>query len=221
MLTVLATLGPHRLDAGRCTVASRFRCRSFDRRYVVGALSTGRCLPAVAPSLSVFCGIPASKIAALEIRNAFVGHRPEWFFARQTTPYRTHLNPSFCLPCLAEQIRGGCPLHVQAAWAVPILTHCPSHLVALQALCPSCWIHDPVDWLAAQKHRIILCKRCSISPGVGQARPPEIPQSGLEGCRPLPCAPDPPKSCRRFVLSSMPNHRPQRLAADLRRCPHP
>jgi hypothetical protein len=23
-------------------------CRSFDRRYVVGALSTGRCLPAVA-----------------------------------------------------------------------------------------------------------------------------------------------------------------------------
>ena len=25
------TLGPHRLDAGRCTVASRFRCRSCDR----------------------------------------------------------------------------------------------------------------------------------------------------------------------------------------------
>jgi len=47
MLTVLSTLGPHRLDAGRCIVTSRFRCRSFDRRYVVGALSTGRCLPAV------------------------------------------------------------------------------------------------------------------------------------------------------------------------------
>lgn len=111
--------------------------------------------------LSVFCRIPASKIAELEISNAFVGHRPEWFFARQTTPYRPHLSPSFCLPCLAEQIRGGCPLHVQAAWAMPILTHCPLHLVALQALCPSCWIHDPVNWLAAHQRRIILCRRCS------------------------------------------------------------
>ena len=53
MLTVLSTLGPHRLDAGRCTVTSRFRCRSFDRRYVVGALSTGRCLPAVAPRVLI------------------------------------------------------------------------------------------------------------------------------------------------------------------------
>ena len=53
MLTVLSTLGPHRLDAGRCIVTSRFRCRSFDRRYVVGALSTGRCLPAVAPRVLV------------------------------------------------------------------------------------------------------------------------------------------------------------------------
>jgi len=53
MLTVLSTLGPHRLDAGRYIVASRFRCRSFDRRYVVGALSTGRCLPAVAPRVLV------------------------------------------------------------------------------------------------------------------------------------------------------------------------
>src|SRR5450755_3890075 len=161
MLTVLATLGPHRLDAGRCTVASRFRCRSFDRRYVVGALSTGRCLPAVAPSLSVFCGIPASKIAALEISNAFVGHRPEWFFARQTTPYRPHLNPSFCLLCLVEQIRGGFPLHVQAAWAVPIFTHCPSHLVPLQAFCNSCRTGAPVEWLATHPHQAILCKHCA------------------------------------------------------------
>src|SRR6202166_5287374 len=53
MLTVLSTLGPHRLDAGRCIVTSRFRCRSFDRRYVVGALSTGRCLPAVAPRVLI------------------------------------------------------------------------------------------------------------------------------------------------------------------------
>jgi hypothetical protein len=53
MLTVLSTLGPHRLDAGRYIVASRFRCRSFDRRYVVGALSTGRCLPAVAPRVLI------------------------------------------------------------------------------------------------------------------------------------------------------------------------
>src|SRR6266851_6785139 len=53
ILTVLSTLGPHRLDAGRCTVTSRFRCRSFDRRYVVGALSTGRCLPAVAPRVLI------------------------------------------------------------------------------------------------------------------------------------------------------------------------
>jgi len=50
MLTVLSTLGLHRLDAGRYIVTSRFRCRSFDRRYVVGALSTGRYLPVVAPS---------------------------------------------------------------------------------------------------------------------------------------------------------------------------
>ena len=53
MLTVPSTLGPHRLDAGRYIVTSRFRCRSFDRRYVVGALSTGRCLPAVAPRVLV------------------------------------------------------------------------------------------------------------------------------------------------------------------------
>src|ERR1700732_690979 len=53
MLTVLSTLGPHRLDAGRYIVTSRFRCRSFDRRYVVGALSTGRCLPAVAPRVLI------------------------------------------------------------------------------------------------------------------------------------------------------------------------
>ena len=36
--------------------------------------------------LSVFCRIPAAKIGELEIRNAFVGHRPDWFYARQTTP---------------------------------------------------------------------------------------------------------------------------------------
>jgi hypothetical protein len=53
MLTVPSTLGPHRLDAGRYIITSRFRCRSFDRRYVVGALSTGRCLPAVAPRVLV------------------------------------------------------------------------------------------------------------------------------------------------------------------------
>ena len=53
MLTVPSTLGPHRLGAGRYIVTSRFRCRSFDRRYVVGALSTGRCLPAVAPRVLV------------------------------------------------------------------------------------------------------------------------------------------------------------------------
>jgi len=35
ILTVLSTLGPHRLDAGRCTVASRFRCRSS----IAGTLS--------------------------------------------------------------------------------------------------------------------------------------------------------------------------------------
>src|SRR6059036_3514459 len=35
VLTVLSTLGPHRLDAGRCTVASRFRCRSS----IAGTLS--------------------------------------------------------------------------------------------------------------------------------------------------------------------------------------
>src|SRR5258707_13263721 len=52
-LTVFSTLGRHRLDAGRYIVASRFRCRSFDRRYVVGALSTGRCLPAVAPRVLI------------------------------------------------------------------------------------------------------------------------------------------------------------------------
>src|ERR1700694_361538 len=51
--TVLSTLGPHRLDAGRYIVASRFRCRSFDRGYVVRALSTGRCLPAVAPRVLI------------------------------------------------------------------------------------------------------------------------------------------------------------------------
>ena len=53
MLTVPSTLGPHRLGAGRYIITSRFRCRSFDRRYVVGALSTGRCLPAVAPRVLV------------------------------------------------------------------------------------------------------------------------------------------------------------------------
>src|ERR1700694_5788941 len=53
MLTVLSTLGLRRLDAGRYIVTSRFRCRSFDRRYVVGALSTGRCLPAVAPRVLI------------------------------------------------------------------------------------------------------------------------------------------------------------------------
>jgi len=110
--------------------------------------------------LSVFCRIPACKIAELEISNAFVGHRPEWFFARQTTPYRPHLNPSFCLLCLVEQIRGGFPLHVQAAWAVPIFTHCPSHLVPLQAFCNSCRTGAPVEWLATHPHQAILCKHC-------------------------------------------------------------
>jgi hypothetical protein len=35
--------------------------------------------------LSVFCRIPASKLADLEIRNAFVGHSPKWFYARQSS----------------------------------------------------------------------------------------------------------------------------------------
>lgn len=111
--------------------------------------------------LSVFCRTPAAKIAELEIRNAFVGPRPEWFYARKTTPYRPDLNPFFCLPCLAEQVRSGCPLHVQAAWAVPVFTHCPSHLWPFQASCNSCWTNDPVDWLATRRHQPILCKHCS------------------------------------------------------------
>jgi hypothetical protein len=111
--------------------------------------------------LSVFCRVPASKIADLEIRNAFVGHRPEWFYARQTTPYRPHLNPSFCLLCLVEQIRGGFPLHVQAVWAAPIFTHCPSHLLPLQTSCNSCRTDAPVEWLATQTRQAILCKHCA------------------------------------------------------------
>jgi hypothetical protein len=109
----------------------------------------------------VFCRIPAATIAELEIRNAFVGHRPEWFYGRQTTPYRPHLNPPFCLLCLAEQVRSGCPLHVQAAWAVPVFTHCPSRLWPFQASCNSCWTNDPVEWLATGRHQPILCKHCS------------------------------------------------------------
>jgi TniQ len=111
--------------------------------------------------LSVFCRIPAATIAELEIRNAFVGHRPEWFYGRPTTPYRPHLNPPFCLLCLAEQVRSGCPLHVQAAWAVPVFTHCTSHLWRFQASCNSCWTNDPMEWLATGRHQPILCKHCS------------------------------------------------------------
>jgi hypothetical protein len=44
-----------------------------------------------------------------------------------------------------EQIRGGFPPHVQAAWAVPIFTHCPSDLVPLQASCNSCRTDAPVE----------------------------------------------------------------------------
>ena len=111
--------------------------------------------------LSAFCRIPAAKIAELEIRNAFLGHPLEWFYARQTTPYRPHLNPPFCMLCLTEQLRSGRPLHVQAAWAVPVFTHCPSHLLPLRACCSSCWNNDPVEWLATRRHQSILCKYCA------------------------------------------------------------
>jgi len=73
---VLSTLGPHRLDAGRCIVTSRFRCRSFDRRYVVGALSTGRCLPAVAPRVLIMGDEVRSRSSSPDSHfNRFPSHR--------------------------------------------------------------------------------------------------------------------------------------------------
>ena len=47
--------------------------------------------------LSVFCRIPAATIAELEIRNAFVGHRPEWFYGRHhsiSSPSESTLLPA-------------------------------------------------------------------------------------------------------------------------------
>src|SRR5271167_4500909 len=79
MLTVLSTLGPHRLDAGRCIVTSRFRCRSFDRRYVVGALSTGRCLPAVAPRVLIMGDeVPSRSSSPDSHFNRFPSHSPSF-----------------------------------------------------------------------------------------------------------------------------------------------
>src|SRR5260370_42097867 len=77
MLTVLSTLGLHRLDAGRYIVTSRFPCRSFDRRYVVGALSTGRCLPAVAPRVLIMGDEVRSRSFSPDSHfNRFPSHSP-------------------------------------------------------------------------------------------------------------------------------------------------
>ncbi len=82
MLTVLSTLGPHRLDAGRCIVTSRFRCRSFDRRYVVGALSTGRCLPAVAPRVLIMGDEVRSRSSSPDGHfNRFPSHSPSFLLS--------------------------------------------------------------------------------------------------------------------------------------------
>ena len=110
MLTVLSTLGPHRLDAGRYIVASRFRCRSFDRRYVVGALSTGRCLPAAAPRVLVMGDevwtrsfspdnhfTPLFKSQPLGQPEKAVGHEPQiepWLTHRTTTALASFRNRS-------------------------------------------------------------------------------------------------------------------------------
>src|SRR5271156_3812922 len=77
MLTVLSTLGPHRLDAGRYIVTSRCRCRSFDRGYVVGALSTGRHLPAVAPRVLIMGDEVRSRSLSPDSHfNRFPSHSP-------------------------------------------------------------------------------------------------------------------------------------------------
>src|SRR5580692_2493511 len=105
MLTVLSTLGPHHLDAGRCIVTSRFRCRSFDRRYVVGALSTGRCLPAVAPRVLIMGdGVRSRSLL------------PDYHFHRfqVTAPSPTHDRPAHPAPsrrlrdAFPRRSNGGC-----------------------------------------------------------------------------------------------------------------
>ena len=109
MLTVLSTLGPHRLDAGRYIVTSRFRCRSFDRRYVVGALSTGRCLPAVAPRVLIMGDevrtrsllpdnhfTPLFKSQPLGQPEKAIGHEPQiepWLTHHTTAALASFRNP--------------------------------------------------------------------------------------------------------------------------------
>src|ERR1700735_1380905 len=103
MLTVLSTLGPHRLDAGRCIVASRLRCRCFDRRYVVGALSTGRSLPAVAPRVLIMGDEVRSRSFSPDSHfNRFPSHspsdNPKKALGRepQIDPWLTPYNRSAC-----------------------------------------------------------------------------------------------------------------------------
>ena len=54
LLTVLPTLAPIRIDAPRCTVASRFQCLTFRLRDSLSeCYITGRCLPAMTPRVLV------------------------------------------------------------------------------------------------------------------------------------------------------------------------
>src|SRR5258706_12600192 len=55
ILTVLSSLGSHRLDAGSCTVASRFWCRPCGREYIVRGLFDGS-LPCRLTSWTTFDG---------------------------------------------------------------------------------------------------------------------------------------------------------------------
>jgi hypothetical protein len=116
--------------------------------------------PEARQRLSVFCRIPETTITGLELCHHFPYHAPEWFHGRDLAPYRPHLSPRFCLECLLQQIRNERVLHVQANWAVPVLTHCPTHLLRLQNYCKSCCGTNPVEWLATAPFRKILCKHC-------------------------------------------------------------
>src|SRR3984957_5544429 len=128
--------------------------RNLHRTGIVGHPSAAR------QRLSVFCRIPETTIADLELRHHFPYHAPEWFHGRDMAPYRPHLSPRFCLECLRQQMRDEQVLHVQANWAVPVLTHCQTHLLRLQNYCKSCCSTKPVEWLATARLRKILCKRC-------------------------------------------------------------
>lgn len=172
------------LEALRVRLAPLRAAEFYPRRFDYG------CSRPLTEALSTLGRLPASRIAALDLKRRFGALEFGWFNHDTTRFYdaknrrlpQPQILPSYCAECLREQTQRGEPAHLRAEWALAFLTHCPQHPgVVLRFCCRTCRDVATMGWgLGPGQPPTRGCRRCALRPEIDFLEAP-LPLSARQG----------------------------------------